>query len=282
MKDEAMAAHASTAQIQEWAQVVITTDGEIDEALGAASTATGLPGSAITDLTLPSETLSERERLEIYRDMYLIRMRDALIDDYPSTLDFLGWDAFEQLVADYVRVYPSRSFTLNHLGDHLPEYVKSASNLERRDVLADLTRLELEITQIFHADESQALSVEAVAAIPPDAWNTARLKPIAALGLLSLRHAVTRYHEAARADSPRPKIPRKRTYVVVYRKDYSVYHIELSAAEYELLSAVVAGERLGDAVAKATRGMKPQAAETIVFKCFSEWVARGFFTSVEY
>lgn len=277
-----MTAPTSTETIQQWAQAVITTEGEIDAALDAASAATGLPETAISDLTLPTDTLSERDRLEIYRNMYVIRMHDALVDDYPSTLDLMGHEAFDRLVADYVKAFPSRSFTLNHLGDHLPEYVRAADGLERRDVLADLTRFELEITHVFHADESPALAAEAVAAIPADAWNGARLTPVAAFGLLALRHNVTKYHEAARDDAPRPRIARKRTHVVVYRRNYSVYHMELAPVEYALLEAVARGERLGDAVAAATRGMKPREAEKVVFKCFRQWVAEGFFQAVEY
>ena len=46
-----------------------------------------------------------------------------------------GAVAFRRLVERYVQSFPSRSFSLNHLSDHLPEYIKRARWLARQGVL---------------------------------------------------------------------------------------------------------------------------------------------------
>ena len=43
---------------------------------------------------LPSQTLTSAERLDIYRDMYLLRMEEALAIDYPGLKHFLGEEEF--------------------------------------------------------------------------------------------------------------------------------------------------------------------------------------------
>src|ERR1700693_5648101 len=68
-------------------------------------------------LVLPSATLTAGERAGIYRDMYLARLVEALETDYPGLLHYLGKNAFEELGARYVAEFPSRSYTLNRLGD---------------------------------------------------------------------------------------------------------------------------------------------------------------------
>ena len=77
-------------------------------------------------MILPSRTLTPLERVGIYHGMYLLRMDDGLASDYPALQHFLGDDGFVDLVRGYVQAHPSRSYTLNRLGDHLPEYLKTA------------------------------------------------------------------------------------------------------------------------------------------------------------
>src|ERR1043165_1212637 len=75
------------------------------------------------DYILPSRTLSAAERVLIYNGMYLSRFAEALAVDYPALARFLGEDDFNALVARYVQKHPSTSYTLNRLGDALPEFL---------------------------------------------------------------------------------------------------------------------------------------------------------------
>ena len=49
-------------------------------------------------------------------------------------------EEFEKLVADYVQAFPSRSYTLNRLGDHLPEFLEHGANRENAAFLADVKK----------------------------------------------------------------------------------------------------------------------------------------------
>src|SRR5262249_22689178 len=149
-------------------------------------------------LVLRSKTLDSYERIGIYRDMYLARLREALASDYSALLHFLGDEAFTELVAGYVRAHPSQSYTLNRLKDHLPEYIDSAKRLPQREFLYDLARLELAMSQLFDAAESPVLKRKAIANVPPEAWETARLKPIEAFQLLAFRYPVSAYLKSVR------------------------------------------------------------------------------------
>ncbi|HXA65995.1 MAG TPA: DNA-binding domain-containing protein, partial [Bryobacteraceae bacterium] len=83
--------------------------------LGPRTSEETVVSEAARGWVLPSKTLSAIERLEIYRDMYLPRMEEALAIDYPALKHFLGGQEFMRLVKRYVDVYPSRSYTLNRL-----------------------------------------------------------------------------------------------------------------------------------------------------------------------
>src|ERR1700693_1964355 len=115
-----MATDPGLEKLQRWMQGYIVGPGAPEEA------------DLADGLVLPSKTLSALERLDIYRDMYVPRMEEALAIDYPALKHFLGAEKFMRLVGRYVEAYPSRSYTLNRLGDHLPEFVATLGDLRRK------------------------------------------------------------------------------------------------------------------------------------------------------
>jgi len=280
MPHEANVQVPDLAGIQRWLQAVIVHPGDVDEALKAPAAVRELPAGRLADLVRPSHSLTPEERVEIYHGMYMLRMVEALETDYPAVRHFLGEPGFEELVGDYVERYPSRSYTLNRLGDHLPRFLAEDRDREHADFLHDLARTELAITEAFDAEETPILGPDGVQAVPPEAWPAARLEPTAALRLLELRHAVVPHLEAAKRGRPAPAPRRRASWLAVYRRDYSVLRLELGRAEFRLLRSLVDGVPLGEAVAAAARELRSVQREQTVFSWFRGWIAEGLFRSV--
>lgn len=253
--------------LQHWMQSAVVAEAGIDATAAA--------------LVKPSWSLAPAERVAIYRDMYPLRMVEALESDYPALRHHLGAELFEELVRDYVALWPSRSYTLNRLGDHLPEFLLTWGAPEGREFRHDLARTELAITGAFDAPETVPLDAAALAAVPDDAWDRARLRPIAALRLLDLRYAVGAHLDAQKHDRTPPRPRRRRTFVLVYRKDYAVRRQELTRAEHDLLAGLLRGEPLGRALETAIAGFRASERADRVFGCFRRWVAAGLFAAVE-
>jgi len=215
--------------------------------------------------------------------MYLLRMCDALSGDYEALQHFLGDDGFTELVRGYVEAYPSRSFSLNHLGDHLPEYLRNAPGVRNRAFCIDLARLEQAVQRVFDAAETPALTNAQIASVHADAWETARLRTVAAFELLAFRYPVNAYLQSVRDDEhDHPKPKREDTWVAVYRRDYSVWRLDLSRPAHDLLSDLAAGIPLGPAVKAALdRGGRHAPKQDDLFRWFREWASGGVFGAVE-
>ncbi len=267
--------------IQRWLQAVIVHPGDIGDALASKVAEAEVPPTRLEELVKPSHSLSPQQRVEIYHDMYLLRMEEALASDYPGIKHFLGDDAFFELVRDYVQRYPSRSYTLNRLGDYLPRFFLDEPAREHAAFLHDLASAELAITQALDEEESPKLTVDQVQAIPPEAWGSARLRPSASLRLLELRHPVLEHLDAYKRDLPSPAIRRKVSQFVVWRRDYSVFRMELTRAEFNLLRTLAAGTPMGEAVADALSSLRSSESEKKIFKWFRTWISEGMFSTVE-
>jgi hypothetical protein len=259
---------------QRWMQAFILAEGDNETALEAPEVQAEIPKQDALAMVLPSATLTSLERVSIYRDMYLARLVEALKADYPGVLHFLGEESFQALAARYVDAHPSRSYTLNRLGDGLPAFLAGDTGLKSHEFLHDLARLELALTEVFDGEESPVLSPEAIAAVPAEAWETAHLQPIAALRLLSFRDPVSEYLGAVDEENPFPAIRKKQTWVAAYRNNFRVRRLDLKRPGFELLTALVSATPVGAAVEKC------RTSNTQLFTCFQEWTAEGLFQSV--
>ena len=269
-------------QFQRWMQTFIVHRGTEGAALSAAASE-GVRAEDVASVILPSSTLTSLERLGVYRGMYLLRLEEALETDYPALAHFLGGEDFNELVDGYVEAFPSRSYTLNRLGDHLPEYIRTAPGIARRGFLYDLARLELAVSEVFDAPESPVLTTEQIAQVPTEAWPNARLRPIEAFRLLSFQYPVNAYLTSVKEDDhDHPKARKKNSWVAVFRRKYACWRLDLSRPGHDLLQALADGTSLGDAVAAARkRRGRGAVGEEQLFRWFRDWVREGIFQSIE-
>jgi hypothetical protein len=278
-----MSAQPTLDRLQRWMQAAVVHPGDIEAALTSPSARKEIARADVEAVILPSATLTPAQRVGVYQNMYLLRMEEALATDYPGLKHFLGDDGFFSLVRDYVQVHPSRSYTLNRLGDRLPDFVAVAPDVRRRDFCHDLARVERALSQVFDAPETKALSADEIDAVPPDAWENARLTPIAAFRLLALRYPASAYLDTLDDEQHRhPPARRRDSYVAVYRREYSVYRHDLTRMAHDLLADLAAGQALGKAVAAALkRGGRKRPQPDDLFRWFRQWVAGGVFQRVE-
>jgi hypothetical protein len=229
----------------------------------------------------PSRTLSPDERVAIYARMFFARLLESLREDYPALVALYGDDAFEELARKYLERHPSRHFSLNELGRRLPEYLADPKlRLPRRALAADMARLEAAISRVFDASSSAPLDPKELAQLPASVWNDPRPALIEALELHAFDHRANAIVSALRNGQGLSDPGRKRTFAVVWRKDFVVWRRDLSRAQFEILSALQQGASLSQALARAGRRVARSTLEAEVRRSFSVWTSEGFFRSI--
>ena len=266
-------------RLQRWMLEVITQPGSVHDALRSEPAERELAAQRLDGVILPSQTLTAEERVGVYHDMYLARMTEALEFDYPGVARHLGHHRFHHLVESYVAAFPSRSYTLNRLGDHLPEHIASLDTLPRRAVLADLARLELAITLVFDAMPSNVLSAAEIVKVPAEAWPAARFQPVEAMRTLRLEYPVDEYLHSIKNGTDAPSMRKRPRWLLVFRTDYSVRQVSLPRREWTMLDAICRGLPLADAVDELG-GLRPRLSETELFAWFRDWTRMGLFSAI--
>jgi hypothetical protein len=87
-------------------------------------------GKAMVDeaaeFILPSPTLQPSQRIQIYCQQYWWRLLSSLHEIYPFLTCLFGYSEFNQGIGiPYLEAYPPKHWSLNHLGDHLPEWIEN-------------------------------------------------------------------------------------------------------------------------------------------------------------
>ncbi|HKZ31970.1 MAG TPA: DNA-binding domain-containing protein [Vicinamibacteria bacterium] len=277
-----MAPELALGGLQHWLQAVIEAPGPVTRALASREAARLVRPGRTRDVVLPSKRLSADARVGVYQAMYLPRMLEALESDYPALAHFLGHAAWQRLVRAYVTAHPSRSYTLNELGRRLPEFVGRA-RVPRPAFCRDLARLEWAVAEVFDAPETPSLVERDLAAVAPGEWERARLVPVAALRLVELDHDAGTWLDSLKHETHRhPKVARRRSLLVVYRRNYGVMRREQTPAAFALLRDLVDGQPVGRAVARALgrRAAARLDGADAAFRLFREWAAMGLFQGV--
>ncbi|MBK5256630.1 MAG: putative DNA-binding domain-containing protein [Vicinamibacteria bacterium] len=263
-------------------QAVVVHAGDTAQALRSPAASRHLPARKIGDVLLPSPTLSPKERIAVYQQMYPLRMHDALAADYPGLEHFLGHH-FQDFVMAYTKAHPSRRYTLNRLGDHVPAFLARQRRFSPRPFLLDLARLELALTEAFDEQESPTLKAETFEAIPPAQIEKIRLQTVPSVRLVALSWNAEAYLDSVQDENHNhPKPSKQASFVLAFRRSYALYRLNVSAAAFAVLEDVVAGKPIGDVVRRslARRGSKRASVEDFS-RWFRQWTAEGVFAGVK-
>jgi hypothetical protein len=241
----------------------------------------------------PSSCMTAVERLNVYARAYYQRLVECLQAEFPVLRFATGQDLFEELANRYLEEYPSRSYTLGRLGMHLGRYLGQLRHDAAADkgfagwleFLAELARFEWTVAEIFDGpgvERTPLLNVAKVLQTSKDRWPNIRIVCAPCLRLLSLRYPVHRYHTEAR-EGRIPEIPQRSiSYLAMFRRDYVVRHLPIRRLQYRLLSCLIDGKSIGQAIENVVTGDKPQRELAVrVGQWAHEWASLGFFISLE-
>lgn len=230
--------------------------------------------------------LSGQQTVEIYRHAYIARLSECLRDDFSVLAATLGDQRFAELCQRYIAAHPSRSPSLNLFGRHMPDVCLSATGLLNAPAFyADLARLEWALVEVTHAATSAPLELTELQAIPAVAWAQARLVGSEALRLLTFEYPVNAHYQTYRRQAEILPLPAAQTCATaVYRRELILWRMDLTPAMTGVLSALLAGSTIGQALERIhVPGLDSAAqaeAERSVMTWFQAWMSSGFFTEI--
>jgi len=196
-----------------------------------------------------SEKVSAEVRLGIYADGYRLRLLEALESDYPGLFGMVGPEVFDELGRAYIQAYPSPYFNLRWYGDHMAEFLREATPYSERPPLAEMAEFEWAMTLAFDAPDVPVVTLEDMAALPPEHWPGAGFRAHPSLRRLDLRWNVPTVWNAidAKAEQQEPEQQNDSPLAwIVWRNSLKVYFRSLAVDEAWALDAMLAGANFAE------------------------------------
>jgi hypothetical protein len=224
-----------------------------------------------------SPELTAAERVEIYADMYLWRLVDALREDYPKLAALLGEERFYSLAEAYVHEHPSSHHDLGRIGLCLPAFLRGHPDPGRPD-LADLAALEWARSEVFFEAEVDPARQDALASLPPEQFLHVRLRLAPALRVLAVEHDALALWRALEHGDPVPPPAPGIQVIAVWRGEFDVFHTALALDEATGLESAASGDPLARVC--AAFGGREDAAHA-AFSAITSWFDEGWVARVE-
>jgi hypothetical protein len=287
--------------VQRWFQAVVTHPEGVEGGVESeeAQRLIHLKRAELEAVIGRSRNLTAAERLGIYANAYYARLLECLAAFFPLLQKTLGEEVFDGFAFEYLQHYPSKSYTLDRLGESFsrfleetrpePEEGEEPGTLGWPDFLIDLTVFEWNLNKVFDGpgvEGTTLLTAEALQSFPAERFAEARLVPVPCLRLLAFRFPVNAYFTASRhaEDGDPPPIPDPAPeHLALSRRDWVVRRFPLTPAQYALLETIVAGAPVGEAIAAAAEvaGLDDEVLAAELQSWFRLWVAEGLFQGIE-
>jgi len=114
-------------------------------------------------------------RLGIYQNAYRMRLRETIDSDHPVLGTYLGDDLYDNLVEQYIRLFPSRVKSLRYFCDGIPQLLAEQSPFSDHPILSSLAAFERILLSAFDAKDAQTIDVNQLASVPAEQWPDIKL-----------------------------------------------------------------------------------------------------------
>jgi hypothetical protein len=228
----------------------------------------------VQDIVSTADAFAEH-RLGAYYNAYRIRLINCLATDFPALQKSLGEEAFEYLVLDYLRLYPSEHPSVRWLGRKMSEFLQHSS-YDNREFLAELAAFEWAQGLCFDAAERDRLvQLEDMAGISAEDWPTMTFEFHPSMRWLDLHWNVPPYWSAQdnAQDLPQPTHDPTPTRWLMWRKQTSPNWRSLTVDEAWAIEAARSGASFADLCEGMLEWMGPDAVAMQAAGYLKQWIS---------
>jgi hypothetical protein len=188
--------------------------------------------------------LSAEQRLSIYRNNTQAGLTEALRGVYPVIDRLVGEAFFNRLAEAYINQHPPRSAVLIGFGQQFAAIIADFKPAKSLPYLPDIACLEWQWHEAYHEADDSPLTLSTLAQLDIQQYARLGFKLHSTARFLKSPFPIAEIWEANQA-APKPDalidLNKGGCYLLIYRPDYDVQIVNLTAAEYQMLTGFASG-----------------------------------------
>jgi len=212
-------------------------------------------------------------RLNIYKNAYQIRLKQALETDHELLGVYLGDTLFDEMVDGYIQTHPSHYTSLRHFGESLPSYLASTTPFSQHPILAELAQFERRLMDVFDAADAERLDTSTLQQIPADLWPTLRFRFHPSLQLLDTNWNSIESWQALKHNQEPPAAQQgSLQHWMLWRGNSQLSEFRpLDDDEYQLLFQAIKGQPFSELCETILESHHEDMVGTISIEYLSRW-----------
>jgi len=222
------------------------------------------------------------KRLEVYREGYLARTKEALKEVYETLEHVMGDAAFTQVAEEYAQAFPSEDYNLNHKGRHLSQYFNQTKRFKDLPFLSDLAALEWSIATAFHAPHEPVLDSFRFTQFSPDEWERLLIHFQSSVFVQSSQWPIVDIWKARKTPVKDIKLNlshHPQQALIHRQEDDQVVCEEMSLVEFQILERLLAGSSLGEVFESLED--QPDIDSFSIDQTFAKWMGQRLITDCQ-
>lgn len=229
---------------------------------------------AFIGLVRGCDDCDRKTRIRVYSDAYFLRLRNVLREDFPRVAALLGPDQFDEVVKGYLEAFPSKWFSVRHLGRLLSGFFRHRRDLP--ECLADLAELEWARIEVFDAPDTECATIGDLVCLPPEAWPTLRFSTIPALQTLRAQYPV---HQVWRGEESLDVLAAGTSLRVWRASDGRILHAPMGERESAALQNMRSGEPFA-AICETFADLPEMVAAQEATALLARWIEDGIIARI--
>jgi hypothetical protein len=226
--------------------------------------------------SLPYSQQESLARLNIYRNNVMGNFESVLSSIFEVVKKIVGDKYFDQLVREYILLYPSTSGNLDYYGDSFPKFIKQKTKEHKLLYLEDISELELLYHKSYFAkDAKKTFDIERFQKISPERYKDLSFEIHPSCYLFSSKFPIFSIWKNNIEDLQKKiTISDNGEYVLIERADNSSSITKLSEEEFLFLSYIKAKNKLYETYQKIYRKTKK---ELDIGSLLNKFISSGIF-----
>jgi hypothetical protein len=207
---------------------------------------------------IPPKNLTALECMDIYRNGYFARLSEVLGEHFGACWKILGDETFQDICTEYILNHPSSEWNINRYGKSFPAMINSNFAVEDYPFIGDLAILEWNKQSLFHKKDDEGLNAEEGQKLGLN--ENAKIKLVSSMQIgTSIFNIPTIYSAAKSNENHFPENWEEPTSWILYKKDNQVYIHLISRALFLMLTELINGKTINEALQKFESAHKNSA-----------------------